>query len=104
MLGGKDHYAIDMVFLFVALFTDRSNGSEANCDLTRVNVQYIDTENKMVVDRREVRRVERELVQLRSEIEDLKRAVRKAFAPHCTSGLYYNPDVQCSVPVSGMLI
>lgn len=50
MLEGKNRSAVGTVFLIVASFIDRNAGSEAHCDLTRVNGQYIDTINKVLVD------------------------------------------------------
>lgn len=46
MLEGKEHYTADMAFPPKASFTDRSNGFEAGCDSTRMNMQYIDSVNK----------------------------------------------------------
>lgn len=39
MLEGRDHYALDMVFSFVAIFSDKSVGFETKCDLTRTSAQ-----------------------------------------------------------------
>lgn len=53
MLRSKIHYADDMVFSFVALFTDKSIGFEANFDRTRMNVQRTYIVNKVLVNHRE---------------------------------------------------
>lgn len=50
-----------MEFPFFASFTDRSAGSGTSCDLTRNNMQYIDTVRKIIEDYREVRWVEKAL-------------------------------------------
>lgn len=41
-LERKGHYAVDVILPFSTSFIDRSIRFKANCDLTRVNVQYID--------------------------------------------------------------
>lgn len=52
ILEGEDLDGVDMVFPFVTLFLDRSAGLEASWDLTSVNVLYIDTINKMLLNHR----------------------------------------------------
>lgn len=88
MLEGKDYYAVDMVFPFVAAFIDRSLGFEEKCELTRMNVLYIEIINKVLVDHRDRRWREGELLRLRGEIREFKSVVEGAFASHCPSGLY----------------
>lgn len=50
-----------MVFPIVSSFIDKSVEFDAKCDLTGINVQYIDIVNMLLVDHREVRWVERKL-------------------------------------------
>lgn len=68
----KNHYVADMVSPFVASFTESSVGLEANRDLTRISVQYVDIITKMLVHHREMQWVERELSKLQSETEEFK--------------------------------
>lgn len=86
MLVQKDHYAVSTVFPCVASFTVRAKGLEASCDLTQLNVQYIDFVDRTPVDDREVQWVGEDLLELRSKIEELRCAVQRLFAQHCTSG------------------
>lgn len=50
-----NHYAFDMVFVFVASFAKRSIGFEASSDLIPLSLQYTDIVNKVLVDCTEVR-------------------------------------------------
>lgn len=75
MFGGKEHYADDTVFLLVASFIDRNIGFGTNCDLTGINMQYIDIVDKVLVDHTKLRRVEKELRKLLYAIEELRRVV-----------------------------
>lgn len=52
MLKGKNRYAEDMVFPVTAMSTDKSVGLEGRCELTQVNVQYINIARKVLVDQR----------------------------------------------------
>lgn len=61
---------------------------EGNCDLARMNVQYTDIANRVLVDQRDVRRVERKLSKLRCEIKEFKNVFQKVSALQCTAGLY----------------
>lgn len=88
VLMKKDHYAFDMVFLFVVLLIDRTIGCEPSYDLTLTNVEYTDILHKALVGHEKVRWVERKFSELRSETEEFTRAVRRVTGPHCTSGLY----------------
>lgn len=38
IFGGKENYAVDLVFLLVTLFIDSGVRSKASCDLTQMNV------------------------------------------------------------------
>lgn len=77
MLERTDHYAVDIVLPSVESLTDRSTGSEANCRQNQMILQCIDSVIEMLMDPREVRRVERELLRLRSQIEHLRRVFQK---------------------------
>lgn len=54
MLKKTGHFAVDTIFPTVASSTDRSIGFEADCDLTRLEVQYTDILNRVLVDQRSV--------------------------------------------------
>lgn len=61
---------------------DRSIGFEKNCELTFINVQYIDIVNRVVVGHREMRWMKGELSELRLEIEKFTVFDRRVFPPH----------------------
>lgn len=67
---------------------DRSIRFEANCDLTRINIQNVNILKMVLADHRAVQWVEGKLSALRYEIGAFKRAVQRIFAPHCSSGLH----------------
>lgn len=77
-----------MVFPFVASIFDGSAAFEANYDMTQINVQYLGTVKKVLVDHREVQCVQKELSRLWSETGKIKLAFQKVFAKYCRSGLY----------------
>lgn len=88
ILKGKCHYAINRTVPFVASFSDRNVGFDVNRDLTGKNFQCIDVTNKLLVNHRQMLRVERKHLRLWFEFEELKRAVRRVASRNCMSGLY----------------
>lgn len=57
----------------MASFVDRSIGFKVSFNLTRMNIELTDIVNKVVVDRKEIGREERELSKLQSETEEVER-------------------------------
>lgn len=51
-------------------------------------MQYIDIVNRVVVNQRDLRWVDRELSQLRFETEQFRPVLQRVCTQHCTSGLY----------------
>lgn len=86
MLVGKDYYAVD-IFSILASVVDRFFEVEGQCKLTRTTVNYNKLCNKVVVDRRNAYRLVGELSALTSEIQKLKRAVKREFASYCPFSL-----------------
>lgn len=88
MLEEKNHYAVDMVFPFVASYIDRSIGLETTCDLIGMNGQYTDSVNRVLADHWEMQWVLKKLPRHLSEIKGFKRIAQKASAPQCASRSY----------------
>lgn len=88
MLDGKAHCAVDMVFPFVAWFTGKSKRFGADHDLNEMSVQFFDLEYKVLVSHREIRWVDKELLKLRSQTEELKHIFHRVSAMRCTSVMY----------------
>lgn len=84
-MKGNDYYAADLVFLFFALFLDRSTGFKVKCKLGTMNVQYSDIIIKILADHNDLCWLEGDLLTMPSDTKQLKRVFR-AFS-RCTFGL-----------------
>lgn len=67
ILEGKDYYAVDMIFLSIASFTDKMLGLEGRCELSRLSGKYSETVTKVLGDEKDDSWVIGGLMMLRSE-------------------------------------
>lgn len=83
MLETKYHYAVHMVFPFIASFTDKILGFGGGSELIRMNCQETDIVNKEIADQKNEAWQNGELGMLRSEIGNFKSVVESVSASHC---------------------
>lgn len=87
-MEGGNYIAVDVVLPSAASFMARSLGFLERCDLTRMNVLYTGSVNKVLFEHKDSAWVEGEQVRLCLEIWKIKSVVEKTIAPHCSSGLF----------------
>lgn len=94
MLQRKVYYAATIAFQYISLFADESLRFDRCCKLNRINVQYSDIVNKVLLEHGNEILLEGGLIGLRCEMEKFTLAVERMFASHCPLGLYslkYHP-------------
>lgn len=79
IMRGRNYYASDIVFPFVAPFIHKIFGFVERCSLTTMTVLYTEMANKVLFDQSGGAWVEGESVRLWSEIWKLKRVAGKTF-------------------------
>lgn len=84
----ENFYSIDVIFPFVASFTEKSIGLVASFDLNRLSVHCTGKCNSVLVHHRKVRMVERAVLKLHSRSEEFKPVFQEVFASQCKYGLY----------------
>lgn len=88
LLEGKNNYAVEILLPFLSSFIVKSLDFEERCELSRMNIQYSDTVNKVLLDHRDYTWVAGGAMMLRSEVEEFKRVVKGMFLAHCSLGSY----------------